>query len=198
MVHVPAAPWMTESEIQLFARWLPFGCIALEFGVGGSTRFFFENGGFKLASVEGDRAWGQSILEDPFLAFFIKNGRLSLHLPDIGPILPDACSTPQDPPMPQWLHYHSEIWDNIDCANLGFILIDGRFRLSCALQSIIRCAQRPTVLMHDFWNRPMYHPVLEFMDVLDRDGSLVVLRQKESIDWRKLVRCLQRSQFDPS
>ena len=41
MVHVPAAPWMTESEIQLFARWLPFGCIALEFGVGGSTRFFF-------------------------------------------------------------------------------------------------------------------------------------------------------------
>ena len=45
MVSVSSMPWMTENEVRLFARWIPLGCIALEFGSGGSTRFFFENGG---------------------------------------------------------------------------------------------------------------------------------------------------------
>ena len=74
MVHVPAAPWMTESEIQLFARWLPFGCIALEFGVGGSTRFFLKMGGLSLPLLKVTGPGGKAFLRTHFWPFLLKMG----------------------------------------------------------------------------------------------------------------------------
>ena len=197
MVSVSSMPWMTENEVRLFARWIPLGCIALEFGSGGSTRFFFENGGGSLASVEGDAVWVQSLLEDAFLNFFIKKRRLKIFQPDIGPVRQNACSLPAGKATPLWLNYHAGIWNKIDSEALTFILIDGRFRCACALQSIIHCKQKPILLMHDFWNRPQYHPILEFTDVLDRVDSLVVLRQKDVVDLTRVAFCLKCVQFDP-
>lgn len=198
MAQIPASPWMTDPEVKLFSKWLPFGCTALEFGSGGSTRFFFENGAKQLSSVEGDGNWIESLVADPFLAFFLGKGRLKIHMPDIGPIRENSCSNPAGDVSPKWLNYHNEIWELIDCSALNFILIDGRFRLACALQSIVYCEQKPLLLFHDFWNRPVYHPILEFVDVLDRAETSAVLRQKDVVDWRKLTVCLQRAQFDPS
>lgn len=56
------------------------------------------------------------------------------------------------------------------------------------------------MFIHDFWNRTEYHDILQFVDVLDRADTAVVLRQKplDSSDWRKLALCLQKYQFDPS
>ena len=195
MVEIPATPWMHEKEISLFAKWLPHGGNALEFGCGGSTRFFFERGIFHLTSVEGDTVWGQSVLTDPFLSFFIHKERLQFILPKIGPV--GKHSMPVGPPTPLWLKYHSAVWDIFDCNALDFILIDGRFRLACAIQSIVHCPQKPIVFIHDFWNRKEYHPILNFMDILDRIETSVVLKQKKRIHWRNLFLLLQKIQFDP-
>ncbi|MFT3670013.1 MAG: hypothetical protein QM795_15910 [Pseudoxanthomonas sp.] len=137
---------------------------------------------------------------DAFLGHFIRKGRLNVFQPDIGPLLEGGCSTPQGDASILWINYHAEIWEYIDATSLDFICIDGRFRLSCALQSILHCAHRPIMFMHDFWNRPEYHAVLQFTDVLGRGDTAVVLRQKslDSSSWRSLALCLQKSQFDPS
>ena len=62
------------------------------------------------------------------------------------------------------------------------VLIDGRFRVACALEVLARCRPHAVLLFHDFWNRTPYHPVLAFTDWLGSCDSLAILRRKPSID----------------
>lgn len=197
MKEIPAKPWMSDKEIALFAHWLPRGGRALEFGCGGSTRFFFEQGIQECTSVEADVAWGQSVLADPFLSFFVTKQRLRFIFPDIGLVRENACSWPEGPPSPLWLHYHSDVWERLDCKTLDFILIDGRFRVACALQSIMHCPHVPVVLVHDFWNRKEYRPMLRVMDVQDQADTAVILRRKRRIRWQDMEKLLQQAMLDP-
>ena len=61
-------------------------------------------------------------------------------------------------------------------------LVDGRFRVACALEALARCQPHTVLLFHDFWNRTPYHPVLAFTDWLGSCDSLALLRRKASID----------------
>ena len=45
-------------------------------------------------------------------------------------------------------------------------LVDGRFRVACALKLLPFLTQDSVLFMHDFWRRPMYHAVLDFHDVI--------------------------------
>lgn len=191
----PQKPWMTDEELDCFLRWIPKGGTGVEFGMGGSTRAFFENGIALLHSVESDPAWVAAMARDPFLAFFIRKNRLYLHHADIGPVRQHGL--PNSSPHPKWLTYHQQVWDSLNSATLDLVFIDGRFRLACACQAILRCAQRPPLLIHDFSCRPQYHPILEFADVLDQAGTTVVIQQKPDSDARKVALLLQRTQFDP-
>lgn len=191
----PQKPWMTDEELECFRKWIPKGKAALEFGMGGSTRFFFENGIARLDSVESDPAWVKAMVHDPFLAFFIRKKRLFLHYADIGPVREHGI--PRTAPHPAWLAYHQSIWQSIDTNILKLILIDGRFRLACACQALLRCPQHPPLLIHDFSCRPEYHAILEFTDVLDSAGTTMVLRQKQDVDFRALALVLQNAQFEP-
>ena len=191
----PPKPWMTDEETECFRRWIPKGGAALEFGMGGSTRFFFENGIARLHSVESDPAWVAAMEQDPFFAFFIRKKRLFLQHADIGPVRQHGI--PNSQPHPVWLRYHQQIWKSVDSERLNFILIDGRFRLACACQTLLRCPQRPPLLIHDFSCRPWYHAILTFVDVLESAGTSVVLQQKVDADIRKVALLLQYAQFDP-
>lgn len=191
----PQKPWMTDEELECFRKWIPKGGAALEFGMGGSTRFFFENGIDRLNSVESDPAWVKTMAHDPFLAFFIRKKRLILHCADIGPVR--ELGLPLTGPNLSWLTYHQNIWRFIDTKPLKLILIDGRFRLACACQALLRCSHQTPLLIHDFSTRPEYHAILEFTDVLDSAGTSVVLRQKQDVDFRALALVLQDAQFEP-
>lgn len=191
----PQTPWMTEEETKCFRNRIPRGGAALEFGMGGSTRFFFENGIGWLDSVESDPAWVATMGRDPFLAHFIRKKRLFLHHADIGPVRQHGL--PDSQPHPVWLRYHQQIWQSVNSEKLDFILIDGRFRLACACQALLHCPQRPLLLVHDFSERPGYHAILAFADILESAGATVVLRQKPDADFRKLALLLQHAQFDP-
>ena len=61
-------------------------------------------------------------------------------------------------------------------------LVDGRFRVACALEALARCRPHTILLFHDFWNRTPYHPVLAFTDWLGSCDSLAILRRKAVID----------------
>ena len=191
----PRKPWMTDEELECFRKWIPQGKAALEFGMGGSTRFFFENGIARLDSVESDPSWLKAMAHDPFLAHFIRKKRLLLHYADIGPVRQHGL--PRSMQHPSWITYHQSVWQSVDANTLALILIDGRFRLACACQALLRCTRRPPLLIHDFSGRPEYHAILEFTDVLDSAGTSVVLRQKQDVDFRALALVLQSAQFEP-
>jgi hypothetical protein len=192
----PEKPWMTPAEIVCLQRWIPKRGQALEFGMGGSSRFFFENGIGTLWSVESDPAWLAVVLQDPFLDYFRRKDRFVPWLAEIGAVIPNGLGYPAAPPHPDWLRYHQGIWGLLPSPDiLDFVLIDGRFRLACACQTLLRCPQKPLIVIHDFSDRPAYHPILDFVETLETAERTVVVRQKEHPDWKALALLLQEAQF---
>jgi hypothetical protein len=184
---------MSEAETECFRRWIPYGGIALEFGCGGSTKFFFESGIYELYSVESDQNYLEKVKRDKFLAHFIRKNKLHLFHADIGPV--GDYGMPTTEPTVKWLNYHSAIWSAMDGRKIHFVLVDGRFRVSCALQTILHCDEDVKIFLHDFTNRPHYRPVMKFVDICDTADTAVVLSVKENVNYRKLALELQKMQF---
>ena len=60
------------------------------------------------------------------------------------------------------------------------VLVDGRFRVACALQ-IVLSNYTGVVLLHDA-QRPEYQPLFKFFTVLERVENLVALRISPAAD----------------
>lgn len=74
------------------------------------------------------------------------------------------------------------VWTDPATVEADLVLVDGRFRVACALEVLARCRPHTVLLFHDFWNRAPYHPVLAFTDWLGSCDSLAILRRKAVID----------------
>lgn len=61
-------------------------------------------------------------------------------------------------------------------------LVDGRYRVACALRLLTLIHDSSLVILHDFWNRPQYHAVLDFYNVVSRKVTLVVLSRKPTAE----------------
>jgi hypothetical protein len=64
------------------------------------------------------------------------------------------------------------------------ILVDGRFRVACVLQSILNLSSGSNcfVLVDDYLDRPEYRAVEEFTDIQAVHGRMVVVVKKENFD----------------
>ena len=190
-------PCMSGEELELLDRHIPFGGNVLEFGCGGSSPHFLSRGARLLTSVESDKAWLETLIQSPLLRhFFLKHRWVPIHA-DIGPTRSWGRPSSREALL-SWLEYHALSWAAMPDTAYDLILIDGRFRVACFCQSLLRCGNAGvTIVIHDFWNRPNYHAVLEFSDVLDRAGTSVALRAKAGLDWKRLCLVLQEHQFNP-
>lgn len=74
--------------------------------------------------------------------------------------------------------------------NPDLALVDGRFRVACALQIMY---ESPTtrILMHDFTIRPFYNVVLRFASVRETARTSVVLQMKSDVDKEELLKVLE-------
>jgi hypothetical protein len=64
---------------------------------------------------------------------------------------------------------------------LDLILIDGRFRVMCALKSYKVIDDNCVVLIDDFLNRKSYHLLLDYYDIIEKGDRMVALKKKENI-----------------
>ncbi len=193
-----------DDELACLARCLDAlrqegeGGVALGFGLSEVARFMFEHGVWNLQAVDDDLNWIKEAELDRFFAFFLQKKRLLFHHADIGP--QQAWGYPATGPNPLWLRYHQEVWQKIvDPERINLVFLDGRFRVACACQALLRCGPGITLYVHDFWPRRNYHVLLEFMELQDRAGSAAVLRLQEKEKpktWRKVALALQHHQFD--
>ncbi|MDR1125613.1 MAG: hypothetical protein LBM64_06080 [Deltaproteobacteria bacterium] len=187
-------PKMTAGDIDLLVKITPRDGAVLEFGCGGSTQFFFENGVRKLCSVESDRQWIETLMENPVVSVNHKYGRWLPYHADIGPVGEWGNPVSKKPAV-CWLDYHQSCWEKFGGNDFDLVLIDGRFRVACLCQTLLRCPPDTGIAFHDFWDRPEYHVVLDFVDVLGRSEKLGLFRRKKTIDWVKLCLLLQACQF---
>lgn len=176
---------MTKGEQSLLREQLEQSSFVLEFGIGGSTGIACEYDLQRLVGIDSHPDWITNCYSDPRIANMAAKGRINLHYVDIGPVQEWGIPA-NNSQSAKWRNYSLKVWSLIEDQTPDFVFVDGRFRLSCAVQSLLRVPNLRALGFHDFWSRPHFHPVLEFTDVVARDGQLAVLSPKKDMDVRKL------------
>lgn len=186
-----ARPSMRPMEIELLTFLFRHADHALEFGAGGSTTLGVKLGLSRLTSVESDAEWVTRIRADESAARAQTDGRLTLLHADIGPI--GKLGGPAGQNTERWANYHAAPWSHVDLSRLDIVLIDGRFRVACIAETLLRVDRGPRIAIHDFWNRPEYHVVLPFLDEVESCETLGVFRAKAGLDRAALQALLARA-----
>ena len=174
-LQVPDAPHFDPVSLELFSRLLAGRKTYVEYGSGGSTVLASKQG-CKTISIESDFAFAQSVkrkvgpnvkmvhvyigpTSDWGVPFFNGNGGAFIK-------------------RPLWSRYPKAPWRYIPTADL--VLVDGRFRVACALQSVIHGCQ--TILMDDYADRPHYKVLERFADLSSMTGRMAVFTPKRDFD----------------
>lgn len=161
-------PLMTNREKEVFRHYLSNASKYAEFGCGGSTVWATNTPTIQsIISIESDLEFRNKIQE--------LCPRADVRWVDVGPT--KEFGHPIDTSAKDRWHMYSQQ----DIGSPDLILIDGRWRVACALRVALTCPDA-IVLMHDFWNRPEYQVVLPYYDVLESIETLAVLKPSKSLN----------------
>ena len=184
-----SSPWpvfyqfiMTPEERSLFDKTIKHSKVYLEFGMGGSTIRALKKSKAKIYSVDSSAEWIRS-LRKYFLVRYMEKKRLLLFHMDIGPTKDWGAPVSTDL-KERFPAYSSGVFSLIRKDTIDTVLIDGRFRVACALKTILECYSNTglTILVHDFWNREEYHMLLNYLSEAGRAGTLGAFVIKKDID----------------
>ncbi|MCH2682181.1 tetratricopeptide repeat protein [Leclercia adecarboxylata] len=190
---IPDVPRMSTLETALFERCLLNAERYFEFGSGGSTKLATRNN-IEVYGVESDKLWVENLHNEA--------GELcKVDYVDIGPT--KAWGYPVDDTHKEKFLRYSEAILKHDCA-FDFILIDGRFRVACTLNTVKHVLvnhnniNNALIFIHDFWGRPEYFPVLAFLEVVQVEESAGLFRLKQNINISLLEETLDKYKYNPA
>ena len=189
---------MTPAECEFFVGHLRPETFYLEFGSGRSTSIALSGGVRCCVSVESDPRWLERLRLLPEIVEAEKGGRLAFKSVDIGPVGEWSVPIGQEH-MFRWPNYFLSVWSDIK-EMPDVILVDGRFRVACALCVLLVCPPTSKLLMHDFFDKnPMrkrYATLLDVAVIVDGVDNLVLLQRKPDV-WRpELLARLGRAWLD--
>ena len=176
---------MTAAEIELMTKYLKKSRYYLEFGCGGSTLLALAQSPGRIVSVESDAAWIAKLKEQDAIQKAVASNRLAFYHADIGPVR--EFGAPKDESrIKQWKNYYMSPWLFRDF-DYDLVLIDGRFRVMCALAAVM-CAEHATIVaIHDYGNRRGYFDVEPYFDTIDYADKLVVLQKRPRINYKAWI-----------
>lgn len=174
---IPDMPRMSIAERNLFEQYVKKAIAYYEFGSGGSTKLATRNS-IDVYGVESDKRWVDTLKKEI-------GPKCKVEYVDIGPTREWGypVSTQYKEKFPLYSQSILKFENAFD-----FILIDGRFRVACTLCAIQHTLEKQAdiesvyIFIHDFWDRPDYHVVLEFLDVHEVAETAGVFRLKKDID----------------
>jgi hypothetical protein len=194
-------PHLFPGEEKLFDTEFRRARALLEYGMGGSTIAAFEAGVPRIVSVDSDLAWVEKVRQ--------RIGGNAAHVEllhcDIGRTTEWGMPIDRER-MYNWPAYFVRPWEAYAAADAipDLVYIDGRFRVACALYSILMLGsqswlrRRTRLMLHDFSpDRPHYKVITEFASIIAHANTLVVLRPQRHSSLRRLVTELLARQFDP-
>jgi hypothetical protein len=135
-------PWMHQLEIEKIRSYLQDDHKMFEWGCGGSTLYFSKYVDL-YRSVEHDVNWYKKIL--PYV-----QSNTELHYIDNHNEYND------------YINFIEKFSDSYDT-----ILIDGRERVRCSIKAKQYLNTNGILIVHDFFKRPKYNPILEFYNIID-------------------------------
>lgn len=143
--------------------------VILEYGSGGSTVMASEMPGKTIYSVESSRVWTKMMRQ-----WFEQEQPVSMPMMshvNVGKT--GKWGTPVDTSRHHKYHlYPLGIWDSEDFKHPDVILVDGRFRVACALTAMLRCTRKTTLLFDDYNGRKGYHVLEDFLEKEEEVGEM--------------------------
>ena len=136
-------PYMGDFDLKNFLYFMKSGNIYFEFGSGGSTNIasFYK---VKTYSVESDVKWHEKLKNNGIAANYIT---IDLHVTSLG-------YPGNDTNVNDWKKYIQAYKKEY---NADIILIDGRFRVACALDIFSKIRNDTLIFIHDYKNRRQYY-----------------------------------------
>lgn len=187
-------PAMTLPEVALLRAFLRPARHYLEFGCGGSTVLASRiiDGG-RIICVDSVQEWLDRVAEA--CAGPQSRTRPEGHHVDIGPT--GKYGRPLDlSGVARWPAYHERIWTTLDARTVDFCLVDGRFRIACCLQALLRCRPGTPVAVHDYAARPHYHVIGGVARQIARAQELAVFVADPAVPQAALLEVLARHRMD--
>ena len=181
---------MSPAEAGLFRSFVSCASSYLEFGAGGSTVLASELVAGPVYSIESDTAWidkvkglaAPSTYERKFL------------FADIGQT--GHWGVPTNPHGEvDYLNYHQNIWEYID-REFDMYFIDGRFRVACACQSLLRCKPDSIMLIHDYRSRRHYHMIEKIAAPIAEAEDMTAFRRRPEASFRLINEVLAKYEID--
>ena len=174
-------PHLAENDKKLLYKYLDNTNVYFEYGSGGSTyQASIRKNIKKIYSVESDSTWQKKLKE------IITNPNINYIYNEM-----DACPNNWGYPGKnatniQKINYSNHIrklskgqQDSID-----LVFIDGRFRVACCLKCYDIIKDTCLIAFDDFLDRPEYHIVLEYFDIIEKtqDNRLVIIKKKNNVN----------------
>jgi hypothetical protein len=186
-------PIMTQAEIDRYEKLLDNANTVLEFGSGGSTVLAASRPGLKIVSVDGDMGWFEKLRSETSVREAEAAGRLNFVHVDIGPTT-DWGKPANTEHKSLWPRYSKDPWAALQSPP-DLILIDGRFRVACALEAARRRFDGAVIAIHDF-NRRSYHHVPLFLHHTESVERLAIFSGYRSPRWLASL-ALMKYRYDP-
>lgn len=178
---IPSVPAMPPDVVRAFREAMSSSKCYLEYGSGGSTVMACEAKIPSVICVESDLVWLKAVREK--LNGHHRPEALHLRHVNIGPTREWGYPVSEK----QWRHwplYALDCWNLCRNRNLqpDLVLIDGRFRVSCFLATLIFAQEGCRVFFDDYADRPHYHQVERFLKpvrIIGRAAEFLIPNRKD-------------------
>lgn len=179
---------MPADEQSLVRKSYEDASVILEYGSGGSTVLAAEMDSKTIYSVESDRKWARKMKrwfnENPPAS----DTEVNVHWVNIGTTKKWGFPTNGDN-WTRFPRYPLSIWQSEGFKHPDVVLVDGRFRVGCALATAFSISRPVTLLFDDYSNRPRMHAAEEFLEKPELVGRMAVFRiEPQTIDPNRLIR----------
>ncbi|MBK6414316.1 hypothetical protein [Sphingopyxis sp.] len=161
-------PFMPLQEVERFKAEIGRANFYVEFGSGGSTVYASAKG-IRGVSVESDRYFARSV------ATKLAGTSIDQVVVDMG--LVGKWGKPLFPSKAKAKRYISAPWREGPFPD--FILVDGRYRIACALETARRAEEAGaigTLMVDDYGHRPHYLPIAEILGTPEMVGRGAIFR----------------------
>jgi hypothetical protein len=192
---------MHKNEKKVFIDHISRAKNYLEFGVGGSTLAALEHSDCNINSVDTDEAWIKKVRASSVyqIAQQTVNRVIDLHYVDIGKT--KDWGFPLDTSNKEtFIKFSQEVFTKVkDNTQIDFVLIDGRFRVACALFTIynLYLNQNLKIAIHNFIGRPPYQVLKQFLDIKYQVKTLAICTIKDQINFDELLEFYHQYKHDP-
>jgi protein O-GlcNAc transferase len=170
-------PHMSDNDKAMFYKYLDKSHAYFEYGSGGSTyQASIRENIAHVYSVESDITWANTIRNQVNLR------KVTLFMNDMG-TLPHTWGNPgpnsKDEDKIAYSNYLRTLSKG-EQSNIDLVLIDGRFRVACCLKCFDIIGSNCVIAFDDFLDRPQYHVVLDYYDIIEKteDNRMVILKKK--------------------